>query len=275
MPRGRKPKYPPELTFQQYLLLDPASSSVQPTKPVAQLQEALQRPFEVSPTWNHLLVKDVHLDHLHLPSRACSALHDMQIDTIDELLDVRRLDLLGQKRLGQVTLDRLRREILDVLWPPLVGDGQLAGFQSLAEIVENYVRHTIPDSRKANLALGRLAPDSHRAQPLREFGEEHGLSRERIRQIVDEAFERLGKPAKLALLRPLWEEVWPILQSWDRPVPVPRLAEGLRRRLGWVQTPPDGAIQRLFTFHPELALEPGFILLEPIGATSPPALAQA
>ena len=275
MPRGRKPKYPPELTFQQYLLLDPASSSVRPTRLMAQLHEALQRPFEVSPTWNHIPVKDVHLDHLHLPSRARSALHDMQIDTIDTLMPVRRLDLLGQKRLGQVTLDRLRHEILDVLWPPLVGNGQLHGFQSLAEVVENYVRQTIQDPRKAGLALGRLAPASHRAQPLREFGEEHGLSRERIRQIVDEAFECLGKPAKLALLRPLWEEVWPILQSWGRPVPVPRLAEGLRRRLGWVQTPPDGAVQRLFTFHPELAFEPGFILLKPIGAKAPPTLAQA
>ena len=54
-----------------------------------------------------------------------------------------------------------------------------------------------------------------------------------------------------------------------------RLAEGLRRRLGWVQTPPDGAIQRLFTFHPELAFEPGFILLQPIGSDRPPSVPQA
>ena len=264
MPRGRKPKYPPELTFQQYMLLRAPVGSSESRQANQSVQEALNRPFEVSPTWNHRLVRDVGMDELDLPSRARTALGALGITKVGKLMSIRRTDLLAQRRLGQVSLDRLRQEIIELLWPPLVGDGSLKHFHSFDEIVESFVRSTIPQVRKADLALGRLAPTANRPKPLKDFGDQHGLSRERIRQIVDEAYLRLTKPAKLAMLLPLWQEVWAILRSWSRPVPLHRLAEGLRRRLNWSDAPPGAALVRLFAFHPELVTIGDTVMLDPM-----------
>ncbi len=96
------------------------------------------------------------MDELDLPSRARTALGALGITKVGELMNIRRIDLLAQRRLGQVSLDRLRQEIIALLWPPLVGDGSLKHFQSFDEIVESFVRSTIPQVRKADLALGRL-----------------------------------------------------------------------------------------------------------------------
>ena len=204
------------------------------------------------------------MDELDLPSRARTALGALEITKVGELMTVRRTDLLAQRRLGQITLDRLRQEIIELLWPPLIGKGSLKHFQSFDEIVESFVRSTIPQVRKADLALGRLAPTANRPKPLKDFGDQHGLSRERIRQIVDEAYLRLTKPAKLAMLLPLWREVWAILRSWSQPVPLHRMAEGLRRRLNWSEAPPGGALVRLFAFHPELVTNGDTVTLEPM-----------
>lgn len=271
MPRGRKPKFPREMTFLEFVGAARGDVTGDVGRAVSDVNEALNRPFEISPTWNHRLVRDVHLDELHLPSRAQTALAAMNITTVDQLMQVRRADLLVQRRIGQISLNALRHEIIDLLWPPLVGEAGLEEFRSLAELVQCFVERAIPQERKAELALGRLAPGRHRPQPLREFGQQHDLSRERIRQIVDEAFDRLGKPAKVALLQPLWRQTWPILQSWGRPIPIQRVGEGLRRRLGWIQSPPDGAMQRLFALQPELIVADGTVCLEPMDGSAAPA----
>jgi len=153
--------------------------------------------------------------------------------------------------------------VIDLLWPPVIG-GRARSPDDYGDLVERYVRSVVAKQRKVELALGRLAPQASRPLPLREFGQRHNLSRERVRQIVDQVYERLGKPAKLLLLRPFWEEVWSILQSWDKPVELERLCEGLRRRLGWDDVPPPGGLARLFVLHPELGLVGAQIVLKPM-----------
>jgi len=264
MSRGRKPKYSIDLRVSELLLLEHVGHLPDGEATESLLQEALSRPFEISPTWNHRLVRDVDLQDLDLPSRATTALAGLNISTVGQLMEVPRLTLLDQPRLGKISLDNVCREIVDLLWPPFVGGGSLEGFESFGEMVTDFVKRAVRDERRIELALGRLAPDQHRAPPLRGFGQERGLSRQRIRQIVDDAFARLSKPAKLALLRPFWAEAWGILQSWGRPIPLSRLAQGLRRRLGWEDTPHENALGRLLAFQPELSMEGQMVSLLPM-----------
>ena len=264
MSRGRKPKYSIDLRVHELLLLEHVGHLPDGSATAHLLQEALDHPFEVSPTWKHRLTREVDLRDLDLPSRAITALAGLDISTVGQLMQLTRTTLLEQPRLGKISLDNVCREVVDLLWPPLVGDGSLDTFGSFGEMVSDYVRRAVRDERRIDLAMGRLAPDHHRAPPLRGFGQERGLSRERIRQIVDDAFGRLSKPAKLALLRPFWAEAWSILESWGRPIPLSRLAQGLRRRLGWEDTLHENALGRLLAFQPELTIEGQMITLLPM-----------
>ena len=263
MSRGRKPKYPAATTFRQLILLDRCGPRNITAADEAELDRALNGRFEASPTWNHQIVRNVHLADLDLPSRARSALQEMRIETVGELMIVRRTQLLAQERLGRVTLTKICQEVADLLWPPVIG-GEAQPLDAYGDLVACYVRSVVDDQRKAELALGRLAPQANRPLPLREVGQRHNLSRERVRQIVDQIYDRLGKPAKLLLLRPFWEEVWAILQSWDKPVELERLSDGLRRRLGWEDVPPCGGLARLFVLHPELGLADTQVVLKPM-----------
>jgi hypothetical protein len=264
MSRGRKPKYSIDLRVHELLLLEHVGHLPDAAATVHLLQHALDHTFEVSPTWNHRLARDIDLQDLDLPSRANTALAGLNITTVGQLMQAKRTTLLDQPRLGKISLDNVCREVADLLWPPLVGNGSLEGFACFADLVADFVRRAVHDERRVELALGRLAPGHHRAPPLRGFGQERSLSRERIRQIVDDAFSRLGKPAKLALLRPFWAEAWSILQSWGRPIPLTRLAQGLRRRLGWADAPHENALGRLLAFQPELTIEGQMISLLPM-----------
>jgi len=172
--------------------------------------------------------------------------------------------------MGEVSLDRLCRELVDMLWPPLVGNGDIHALGGFDQVVIDFIRRTIFDPRRSALVLGRLAPTEERAQSLQQLGQTHGLSRERARQIIDEALARLRKPVKLALLKPLWAEVWPILQSWQRPISLDRLGPAICRRLEWNKLPLRGAMARLFDLQPELNVAEGMISLKAANAATPP-----
>jgi len=264
MPRGRKPKYPPETTICDLLIEHASAGRAGKSISPEMVEKALDKKFTI--TGNHTQrvgrkVRDVSIHDLDLPSRAMRPLVKMKIQNVEQLLAISRLEMLSQRRMGEISLVRVREELYDLLFPEYIGEGQIKKIGSFAEMVKRYVEQVIPDRRKSKLTLGRLAPTKERPQPLKSFGEQLDLSRERIRQIVDDALQRLRKPAKLMLLNSFWKEVWAVLESWQRPIQVSRLASGLERRLKWKTVPPAGALRRLFKLHPGLVLENGTVYL--------------
>ena len=261
MTRGRKPEYPPEFTVGDLLLRDqPRGRGRKAISPKA-IERALNEPFVIPTEPKARPVREISVQDLDLPSRAAGPMKALQIRTVGDLLATRRTNLLAQRRFGEISLRRVQRELLDVLFPKYVGDGRANGPASFESMVRSFVERTIKDGRKARLALGRLAPGLEHPRPLREFGQRHGLSRERIRQIANDALTRLRKPAVLATLNPFWAEVCAILESWGRPIPLFRLADALCRRLGWPEAPPGAALGRLLALNEGLAVSNGTVAL--------------
>ncbi len=267
MPRGRKPKYPSGLTIGQFLLFDAPHRWVgrcrdgadgQVTLTEEHVDSALDRTFGI-PDWpGENPIKHVGIDVLDLPSRAVGPLAEMGVETVDQLLAVERQELLSKRRLGVVSVNRIRHELLDLLFPPHVG--QFAGpVPPFEEMVRDFVNRAIDDPRRRRLALGRLAPRREKPLPLKAFGDELGVSRERIRQIVETCFDRLAKPAKLVMLNPFWDRVWDVLNEGGGAMASRELAEQLRRRLAWPAVPPAGALERLCQLHPCLIVDEGHI----------------
>ncbi len=254
MPRGRKPKYPIGFTVREFLVLDQPRGRGRKSISQEDIEAALDSPFVIPTDVNVRPIRTISVHEMDLPSRAVEPLKALKICTVEQLLDARRIDLLAQKRFGEISLTRIRKELMDLLFPKYVGDGRSPAPNSFEDMVKCFVYQTIDNDRKAKLALGRLAPDADRPKPLREFGSKHDLSRERIRQIVDIVATRLRKPAVLAALNPFWAELCVILESWQRPVPLTRVADALGRRMHWQQSPPAQAVGRL------LALNEGFLL---------------
>ena len=77
---------------------------------------------------------------------------------------------------------------------------------------------------------------------------------ERIRQIVADSYDSLRKPAKLALLNPLWNAMWACLEAQAKPIAPEKLAQALGRRLNWSQAPDASAVERLCRLHPNLLI---------------------
>ncbi len=188
MPRGRKPKYPSGLTIGQFLLLDQPHHWVRRCEepPLADealtdthVSEALDRPFGI-PNWPEgTATKHVEIEVLDLPSRAVGPLAEMGVRTVDDLLAVEREELLSKRRLGVISVNRIRCELLDLLFPPFVGP-PARSVPPFDEMVRGFVHRTIDDPRRQRLAMGRLAPRRAKPLPLKAFGEELGISRERI-----------------------------------------------------------------------------------------------
>ena len=261
MARGRKPKYALELTVRDLLLRDqPRGRGRKAISPRA-LDRALDRPFAIPAHCKVRPVRSISVHELDLPSRAAGPMEALRIRTVGDLLAARRADLLAQKRFGEISLTRIQRELTDMLFPRYVGDGQAEKLDSFEAMVKKFVEKMIHDGRKARLTLGRLAPGSERPRPLRDFGQRHGVSRERIRQIVDDSLTRLRKPAVLAALNPFWTELCAILESWQRPVPLFRLADALCRRLDWTEPPHSAALGRLLALNDGLVLRDGTVAL--------------
>jgi len=261
MTRGRKPKYAPDLTVRDLLLRDQPRGRGRKTISPETIERALNEPFVIPTELKVTPVREISVQDLDLPSRAAGPMKALRIRTVGDLLATRRTDLLAQRRFGEMSLRRILRELLGLLFPKYVGDGKAGGLGSFESMVRSFVERTISDDRKARLVLGRLAPGSDRPKPLREFGQRHGLSRERIRQIVNDALARLRKPAVLAILNPFWTELCAILESWGRPIPLFRLADALSRRLGWPKPPPGAALARLLALNEGLALSDGTVVL--------------
>ncbi|MHC4562369.1 MAG: DNA-directed RNA polymerase subunit alpha C-terminal domain-containing protein [Planctomycetota bacterium] len=252
------------MTLQQYVLAALSSSPSGRRRKQRELIARLDRPFQVTPTWNYHLVRDVKLDDLDLPSRARTVFPDIPVSTVGELLAVLRWDLLSQRRLGQVSLSRVRDELIDLIWMPTLSDREITRLGSFSAVVTKYVRRLVPNPRKADMVLRRLAPNARSPQPLQDIGKRHALSRERIRQLVAEASDRLTKPAKLAQLEPFWRQAWSVLQSWDRPISLQRLAEGLHHRFNWRSAPHEEALERFLVLHPEMEAANRMVTLRPI-----------
>jgi len=270
MPRGRKPRYPANLTIRGYLLRDQKPGRGHKAITEDDLDRGLDAPFDIPSELTTRPVRGISVHELDLPSRALGPIRKLRIRTVADLMAARRADLLSQDRFGEITLKRIRRELLDLLFPRYIGEGEANAPTSFQALVKCFVLRAIDDDRKASLTLGRLAPTAQRPQPLREFGQRYDLSRERIRQIVDDAFSRLRKPALLAMLNPFWREVCAILESWQRPIPLARLADALTRRYGWRQTPPGAALGRLLALNYGLTIKNESVCLARLLATGRP-----
>ena len=261
MPRGRKPKYPQSVVVGEFLLLDQPQAWVFRHNPESQrpitaqdVTAALSRRFGIPASSDTPIIRDVSIDALDLPSRVIAPLASMGVRTIEQLLAVRRVDLMARGGVGVVSLRRIREELLDLLFPPTVGNGKLDKLDDFEAVVSDFVRRAISDDRRVDLALGRLSPGTARPEALKAFGEELGLSRERIRQIVADSYDSLRKPAKLALLNPLWNAMWACLEAQAKPIAPEKLAQALGRRLNWSQAPDASAVERLCRLHPNLLI---------------------
>jgi len=233
------------------------------------LSAALDRPFGGSAGPDQRQVRHVNVDALDLPTRVVDALRRLKVKTVEQLVAARRADLLAQPRMGEVSLKRIQEELWELLFPPYVGDGDLGRLATFAEMVAEFVHRAIPEKRKAAIVLGRLQPSAERPSSLNDLGVRHSLSRERVRQITDDALARLAKPAKLRLLRPFWKELWAILESWQRPIALERLSEGLRRRLHWQVAPGRAALRRFLQLHSGLSVTECTVGLRRLGQVSP------
>lgn len=192
-----------------------------------------------------------------LSIRASKILKKLGLKTIGEVMLFPAGELLTQKNFGRKCLrevqDIIRSFILagGILQPAAsvnIGSEKLSeiDFSSYANLVASFARNCLKNKRNQAIVCSRL--DFHGAKPtLEQLGEQFGLTRERVRQILKRGNALLRAKAHRMLLQDLWELISETIRQGGGLISLHDLSQSLQNNYHWPDLPGPAALAELLS----------------------------
>ena len=195
----------------------------------------------------HVPIKD-----LCFPTMVNRTLDKKEIEGLGQLLLSSWKDLIRLPCFGAAALEKTQADVRDFL-----GDRQ--GSSTLANVdysspeafLLSLLTPVMAEKRQRRVLMKRLGGDG-RVCTLAEIGQEHGLTRERIRQIENKAMRKLMTWRGRAALRPLHDFIAALVRQHGPRICCRFVCRALQEAHRWTSTLHPTAIEKLLPVFPDL-----------------------
>ena len=122
---------------------------------------------------------------------------------------------------------------------------------SFKSLMQSWVLHREANNIYVQILMKRMGWHGNKAETLEFIGQQHGVTRERIRQIENKLTAKLFHPKAVRALLPLWIVIDSLLQSSNGIISVSELTELLQHHYKWEEKPTFSGLNNLIRFCPE------------------------
>jgi hypothetical protein len=193
---------------------------------------------------------DADVDQLDLSFRSRKVLNRLGIRTIGQLLLTRADKLRTERNLGEVSVQKTRRMVVDYLrlanspTPPAVDYG------SFARMLESFLRLAFGRKEVGEMMILRLGWTGDRVNTWKAIGNKFGYTNVRISQLVKAGLAELRSPRKHVLLDRFWQAAADVHRSSGGDLDAMRRA--LAQHFKWRRFPPENVLKQVLDLNPEM-----------------------
>ncbi|HFQ80464.1 MAG TPA: hypothetical protein ENK33_03720, partial [Desulfobacterales bacterium] len=195
------------------------------------------------------------LSDLIISSRTSKVLTDLGMATIGEVMLFPGNELLRAKNFGHKSLKELREIVRDLCLSERKENGELIDLSSYQAMVKHFVSRCIKRHRDQMLFVQRFCFVEGSQPTLEELGQEFGITRERVRQILKKGLNKLRIKANSDKLRSFWQQLDNLVVQGGGLIRLGRLSTVLQAHYKWPSPPFPPALGQLL-----LLKEPGAVL---------------
>ncbi len=193
------------------------------------------------------------VDVLELNVRSINALDELGVKTMKQALLGIPSEWMKHKNFGKNSLDNIRTTVREYL--DSGGDIHkdfkldLSSFESMTSSV---VYAIMGKGRNSQMVAAYLSPAIEVRPTLESMGQLFGLTRERVRQILSPAMEKIS--SEIRLYQPFWDSILEILDESEGFVSISHLSQHVSEHYHWCDPPSNVALREF------LALMPGIVI---------------
>ena len=122
---------------------------------------------------------------------------------------------------------------------------------SFKSLMQSWVLHREANNIYVQIFMKRMGWHGNKAETLESIAQQHGVTRERIRQIENKLTAKFFHSKAVKALLPLWIVIDSLLQSSNGIISVSELAELLQHHYKWEEKPTFSGLNNLIRFCPE------------------------
>ncbi len=126
---------------------------------------------------------------------------------------------------------------------------------SFESLMQSWILHRKVNDIYAQIYMKRMGWHGNKAETLESIAQQHGVTRERIRQIENKLTAKLFHPKAVMDLLPLWIVIDSLLRSSNGIISVSELAELLQHHYKWEEKPTFSGLNNLIRFCPKTIIK--------------------
>ena len=126
---------------------------------------------------------------------------------------------------------------------------------SFESLMQSWILHRKVNDIYAQMFMKRMGWHGNKAETLESIAQQHGVTRERIRQIEKKVTAKLFHPNAVKVLFSLWIVIDSLLRSSNGIISVSELAELLQHHYKWEDKPTFSSLNKLIRFCPKTIIK--------------------
>lgn len=246
-----------------------ASVEIQPSIPIEELffKPPIDSTIEMLPIFSNkslpqLKSKDLHPDFhgdvnlqgILLSRRTYNALFFQgKMETIGDVMLTTTKDLLALRNFGRKCLKEIQKVVRSLCktgdYTPRHQEIEYVfmDYSSYERLISSYSQMCLKKKRNQLLMQKMFLFDSVRGPTLEEMGEYFGITRERVRQIVNKSIRRFKHPANTSNLKTFWKMLDQVITNGGGLIHLQELSEVLKIKFNWPTSPNTVALGKFLS----------------------------
>ena len=238
-------------------------------RPLSSVKEQLAEPPEESsisllPLFSSIKLKNISVEdlspgfhatvklaELDLSVRTANVLSVAGLETIGEVLLTAGSDLLGQKNFGKKSLNELKDIVCFLCLQTndvsrsLTGKTVHIDYTAYEIMISSFIRQCENNMRNQDLLIKRFSFQEGKVPTLNEIGQHFGITRERVRQVLQKGLKKLQKKRNLNKLAFFWEGLDSVVAKGGGVINLGALPVVLQDQFNWLHPPNFYALAQL------------------------------